>query len=282
MKTHLYTNPEEIFTLARQTNIVDIGANPIDGDPPYKSMLQSGLCHVYGFEPQPHALAQLLSVKSKNETYLPDAIGDGNPHTLHITSATGMVSLLKPDQRQLDLFEGFSEWGRITKEETIQTKRLDDLEAISHIDLLKIDIQGAELMVFQNGRQKLKEAVFIQTEVSFVNLYKNQASLGDIDLEMRLQGFIPHTFVSIKNWPVKTSWNKHQGKQFNQLLEADIVYIKDIAYPENFTNSQLMHMAMIAHHIYKSFDLAAWAIKELEKRSIIKKGTYQYINQYQH
>ncbi|MET3029358.1 FkbM family methyltransferase [Flavobacterium sp. UW10123] len=278
METYFYSNPEEIFIPERLTNIVDIGANPIDGDPPYKSMLQSGLCHVYGFEPQPHALAQLLNTKSAKETYLSDAVGDGNQHTLNITSATGMVSLLKPNKRQLDLFEGFSEWGRIIRQEKIQTKRLDDIEAINHIDLLKIDIQGAELMVFQHGKEKLKEAVFIQTEVSFVNLYENQASFGDIDLEMRLQGFIPHTFTAIKNWPVKASWNEYKDKRFNQLLEADIVYIKDITYPENFTNSQLMHLAMIAHHVYKSFDLVAWAIRELEKRSTIKNGTY-YFNQ---
>lgn len=275
---HPYSNPEEIFITDRLTCIVDIGANPIDGDPPYKSMLQAGLCHVTGFEPQPQALAHLLNSKSINETYLSDAVGDGNPHTLNITSATGMVSLLKPDQRQLDLFKGFSEWGKVVKLEPIHTKRLDDVEAVSHIDFLKIDIQGAELMVFQHGREKLKEAVFIQTEVSFVNLYENQASFGEIDLEMRLQGFIPHAFVAIKNWPIKASWEEFEGGQFNQLLEADIVYVKDISRPEKFTDGQLMHMAMIAHHVYKSFDLSAWAIRELEQRSVISKGIYHYIN----
>ena len=34
------------------TTIVDIGANPIDGDPPYKQMLERELCQVIGFEPQ--------------------------------------------------------------------------------------------------------------------------------------------------------------------------------------------------------------------------------------
>ena len=33
------------------TAVVDIGANPIDGDPPYKGMLAAGLCTVIGFEP---------------------------------------------------------------------------------------------------------------------------------------------------------------------------------------------------------------------------------------
>ena len=40
-------------------DVVDIGANPIDGDPPYRRLLDSGLCRVTGFEPQPQALADL-------------------------------------------------------------------------------------------------------------------------------------------------------------------------------------------------------------------------------
>jgi hypothetical protein len=41
----------------RITSVVDIGANPIDGDPPYKLMLQKRQCRLIGFEPQPEALA---------------------------------------------------------------------------------------------------------------------------------------------------------------------------------------------------------------------------------
>jgi hypothetical protein len=36
----------------RVTEIVDIGANPIDGDPPYKPILRAvEICRVTGFEP---------------------------------------------------------------------------------------------------------------------------------------------------------------------------------------------------------------------------------------
>ena len=39
--------------------MLDIEANPIDGDASYKAMLASGLCSVIGFEPEPEALAEL-------------------------------------------------------------------------------------------------------------------------------------------------------------------------------------------------------------------------------
>jgi hypothetical protein len=31
---------------ARLTAVVDVGANPIDGDPPYRAMLAAGLCTI--------------------------------------------------------------------------------------------------------------------------------------------------------------------------------------------------------------------------------------------
>ena len=61
--------------------------NPIDGDPPYKKMLQSGLCTVTGFEPQTDALAELHRRKGPFETYLPNAVGDGQTHRLMVTHA---------------------------------------------------------------------------------------------------------------------------------------------------------------------------------------------------
>ncbi len=48
-------NPQPLLDLLkpqRITEIVDIGANPIDGDPPYKRLLEYRLCRVTGFEPQ--------------------------------------------------------------------------------------------------------------------------------------------------------------------------------------------------------------------------------------
>jgi hypothetical protein len=55
----------------RLTSVVDIGANPIDGDPPYKEMLRRRICRVIGFDPQPDVLNNLNAAKSDLETYLP-------------------------------------------------------------------------------------------------------------------------------------------------------------------------------------------------------------------
>src|SRR5258708_14755922 len=181
----------------RLTSVVDIGANPFDGDTPYKEMLQRRICRLVGFDPQPDALTRLNAAKSDLETYLPYAIGDGEDHSLKICRGIGFASLFQPDEMVLTHFPRFSELGRVVSEIKLATRRLDDIAEIKEIDFLKIDIQGSELSVFKSGRMRLAKAVAIQTEVSFVPLYKNQPVFGDIDLELRSLCFIPHMFAAI-------------------------------------------------------------------------------------
>jgi FkbM family methyltransferase len=154
----------------RLTAVVDIGANPIDGDPPYKEMLAAGLCTVVGFEPQPEALAALNRRRTSHEQYLSYAVGDGRERSLHVCREQGMTSLLAPDRAHLDLFTGFASYGALVKEVRVATRRLDDIEEIDSMDFLKIDIQGSELDVFESGRRRLANAVAVQTEISFVTL----------------------------------------------------------------------------------------------------------------
>ena len=263
------TSPQllrDLVRCSRPTSIVDIGASLIEGDPPYKEMLHYGLCAVTGFEPLKRPLAQLEERKGPLERYLPLVVGDGREHRLKITKAEGMTSLLTPDQNQLRLFTPYSDWGSVVEEVDVQTHRLDDLE-IDEFDLLKIDVQGAELMVFLNGRERLRDAVAIQTEVSFVPLYVGQPSLGDVDSELRAQGFLPHSMPDLKKWAIApTVFDGDIWTPGNQVLEADIVYVRDIAHPEQLTSEQLSHLAMIAFHIYGSVDLAVFCLIELQQR----------------
>ena len=83
------------------TEVVDIGANPIDGDPPYLSFLAAEICRGTGFEPQEQPLAELQQKKGQNERYLPDAIGDGNSHILNLCRISGMTSLFDPNPARL-------------------------------------------------------------------------------------------------------------------------------------------------------------------------------------
>ncbi|MDT3381991.1 FkbM family methyltransferase [Labrys neptuniae] len=264
----------ELLGPARRTHIVDIGANPIDGDPPYKSMLAAGLARLTGFEPQAEALARLEAAKGPNESYLPHAIGDGGEAYLNLCAYSGWSSLLTPRQDALEVFSYFKPNAQVIGRIPVRTTRLDDLTVLPEIDMLKIDVQGAELAVFRNAREKLRSAVAIQTEISFVALYENQPGFGEIDIELRAQGFVPHCFKAVKFSPMAPyarpeSWTPAT----NQLLEADIVYVRDFVDPDAMSDEQLKHLCLIAQYLYGSIELCGRCIDLLQRRGALPPDT---------
>ena len=264
----------QILAPKRATAIVDVGANPIDGDPPYKAMLAAGLCDVVGFEPQAEALARLKTMAGPRELYLPDALGDGTELRLNICGLDGMTSLLGPDPAQLALFNLFPTWGEVKNTQPVPTRRLDDIAEIAHMDFLKMDIQGSERLVLLNGKNKLAETVAIQTEMSFVPLYKGQPVFGEMDLLLRELGFVPHCFAELKVWPLAPTVVADQpNRGLRQLLEADMVYVRDFTRPGNMSPEQWKHLALIAHHCYRSVDLAVRAMNMLAELGAVPAGT---------
>ena len=260
----------QILAPTRPTAIVDVGANPIDGDPPYKTMLAAGLCDVIGFEPQADALARLQKMAGPRERYLPHALGDGTSRDLHVCGIEGMTSLLAPDPAQLALFNLFPIWGEVKNTIRVSTRRLDDIAEIASMDFLKMDIQGCEREVLRHGKNKLAETIAIQTEMSFVPLYKDQPVFGEMDILLRELGFLPHCFAELKVWPLApTVVGGQPNRGLRQLLEADMVYVRDFTRASNMSVEQWKHLALVAHHCYRSADLAARALNMLAELKII-------------
>ncbi|MBI3445029.1 MAG: FkbM family methyltransferase [Magnetospirillum sp.] len=258
----------QILGIDLEISVVDVGANPIDGDPPYKPLLSAGKARVLGFEPNPEALARLEGAKGPRETYLPHAVGDGRRHTLRLCQAQGMTSLLAPNFTMLDCFHGFSDWAKVIEEVPLDTVRLDDVAAIDRLDYLKIDIQGGELMVFENATRLLADCLVIQTEVEFVPFYVDQPLFGEVDIFLRGQGFLFHRF-----WPEAGSRalkpmvienNIYRG--LSQLVSADALFIKDFTRLDRLDDGQLLRMATILHDVYQSLDVVLRLLMEHDRR----------------
>jgi FkbM family methyltransferase len=250
-----------------RVKIVDVGANPVDGDPPYKALLASGAADLVGFEPNPDALKNLQEKKGPNETYLPYVVADGKAHTLNICHAPGMTSLLRPNAALLELFHGFSDWGRVTREEIVNTIRLDDIADIPRMDYLKIDIQGGELLVFQNAIEKLADCVVIQTEVEFLPMYIGQPLFSDIDQFLRQHGFVLHCFFPLTSRTIKPLLvNNDIYAGLNQVFWADAIFVRDFTNLEALKDEQLLPMAIVMHDVYKSFDLVLRLLLEYDSR----------------
>jgi hypothetical protein len=81
---------------------------------------------------------------------------------------------------------------------------------------------------------------------------------------------VPHAFAAINKRIIGPLFDvSNPYAALNQLLEADIVYVRNFTKPDAMSNEQLTQLTMIAHHCYGSFDLALNCIHHLEKRKAI-------------
>ena len=229
--------------------VVDIGASglPTSETPPYDPLLSLGLARLTGFEPNTDELAKLPASDSRR--YLPHAIGDGDPATLHLTRHPGFVSTLAPDPALTAHIHSFAALTKVTAQQPLQTVRLDDLADLPRIDLLKIDIQGGELAAFRGGSDKLARALCIQTEVAFVPIYRDQPLFADQDALLRTFGLRFFGFASANRFPLTGTPNglyfQAKRQDIGQWVDADALYLRDFAGWDSLPDEDLKRLFFI-------------------------------------
>ena len=250
--------------------ILDVGAM-LEGEACYAGLLEKGLAKVIGFEPNPTELARLNQEGAADCTWLPYFLGDGREATFHLTHYPGCSSLYPPDPNVINLFETIgAEQGEnfsVFETETVETKRLDDVEECPSMDFVKIDVQGGELDILCHGAKTLGTVTVIQAEVEFVPVYKDQPLFGDMQVFLRDLGFQLHKFIDIAGRcfrPFQMKKNPHGA--MSQALWADAVFVRDFTQLDSFSDAQLLKTAAILHEIYLSFDFVRYFLDALDRR----------------
>jgi len=113
------------------------------------------------------------------------ANSDGSA-TFYVTDRTDSSSLLRPGIGQE---RAFGVRGAMTIE--VPVRRLDetvDFSGLAHPILLKVDVQGSELAVFE-GCDQLDEVDLIYVELSFAELYEGQPLFQDVTEYLKGRGF---------------------------------------------------------------------------------------------
>jgi len=250
-------------------DIVDIGAMLEDGRDRYDALVAQNLARVTGFEPNRTEFDRLAQ-RSGPYRYFPVFLGDGGTATFHLTHYPGCSSLLEPDPAIIDLFETMGAWEgwnfHVVKTEHVRTTRLDDLRGEIRADYIKIDVQGAELMVLRNGRSVLTDALVVETEAEFVPLYRGQPLFGDLQVFLRDQGFLLHKLVDVGGRPMRPVRPANLCAPISQVMWADAIFVRDFSRLDVYGDDGLIKAAAILHTVYQSFDLVGLLLREHDRR----------------
>ena len=252
--------------------IIDIGAMDVAGNErPYKSIIHPDIGRIIGFEPNKEECGKLNYASENNCVYLPEYIGNGKKGIFKTCAGDMCSSFYEPNMGLLEKFQYLAELAQVTNREEQQTKRLDDMrQELKGADYLKIDVQGAEIDVFEGAANLLtEEIVLIHTEVCFVPLYIDQPLFAEIDQALRRFGFLFHQFFGSNfcGRAFKPVYVKDRPQSIiSQTLWTDAIYVRDFNRFDELSVGKLLKLAIILHDVYGSYDLANLALEHYDRK----------------
>jgi FkbM family methyltransferase len=251
-------------------NILEIGAAPLEGTPePFHQLVQlfPG-SRVNAFEVDSDQCRILNEKAADGFVYHAVALGrKEEDRPFYMTQHPVCASLYKPNDRLIERYNNL-EIARLRSESVIHTISLDGFSAknnIGPVDLIKIDIQGAELDVFEGGASTLNNVSAIVSEVEFVQQYENQPLFGDVCAFLAGQGLMFHKFLRIGGRTLKPIVLNNDRNFATQHIWADAVFLR---YPMNsdaLSPTQLLKLAIVAF-LYGSLDVTINCLMEYDRR----------------
>ena len=216
--------------------------------------------HAIGFEPEPNEFACLSNAGPgpwASRRILPFAISPtGGSAMLHLSNDRNGASLLSPLPAVGERFNKtqFFDLERTLEVETRTLNAALEAAKIYAIDYLKIDIEGAELGVFEASPAVLADTLVIKTEACYLRVREGQGLVHEIDACLGANGFELMNLVCPAHW-------RREGHVLHprisdsmppyargQLIHGDFVYFRNPATlddrPERLIRLGLLAAAM--------------------------------------
>jgi FkbM family methyltransferase len=198
---NLFDKPQDPYLLSKYLSrntirtVFDVGANV--GQTTARMLPIFPESTIYGFEPFPDSFHKYKERFNQNKKVVPinKALSNkvGN-ETLHVNKHHYTNSLLPTIPTNKRQFHGNDDQLTNVNKIKISTTTLDTFASenkINQIDLLKLDVQGSELLILEGATALLKKQKIslIYLEVSFTPVYKNQVLFFTLYEFLGLQGF---------------------------------------------------------------------------------------------
>ena len=158
---------------------------------------------VYAFEPVPESFAQVQQKAADCPRIIAinAALADqSGTAEFHLSNWVDASSLLKPKATG----SSFDAYQASTKSITVQVDTLDAVcrrEGVEHIDLLKMDAQGAELRILEGASETFARGAvdMVYSEVHFMESYEGAARFDQVMGWLLERGLRFHSLYDIKH-----------------------------------------------------------------------------------
>ncbi len=257
-----------ILPLLPRLKIVDVGAMWTGPDADRYARLEKALpCEIIGFEPVAAEYHRLVAQNRPHHRYFPYMIGDGSARIFYECRAPFTSSLFEPDLAMAENFEHLAECFQLVRTHEVRTMRLDDIPDMTGVDFLKVDVQGAEILVFQGAAACLRSALIVDVEVDFIPLYKDQPLFADVDAFLRSRGFSLHHLQHYGLTFKPNLVQRNGAAAAQQTAWGDAVYVRDFPAFDGLEPDALLKLAAILHENYGSGGLAARALGAYDRKT---------------
>lgn len=207
---HIIENNEPI--------IFDIGAHHGESAIYFKKLFPAAT--IYSFEPDPQSYSILSSKDISNVSYYNLAISDKDgtqvfyrqeiSHTnsllkINLNSKDSIAITKAATEKDVHFLERFNDEAYV---DTVQLDSFVKEHSITKIDILKIDVQGAERLVLAGGISALAHTRVIVLEISFYDYYEQNTTFLDIETILVPLNFRLFSISEISNNPMngRTDW----------------------------------------------------------------------------
>ena len=250
--------------------IMEIGAAPLTGqkEPLHELLDAFPGSQIIAFELNQQMCAELNRKAPRGLRYFPTALGrTEETRPLYETVHPMCTSLYRPNERLLECYNNLeiASLKSIGSVETVSLDRFTADQQITDIDFIKIDIQGAELDVFQGGRKALRDLVALVTEVEFVPVYLDQPLFGDVCRFLSEQGLMFHKFMGLAGRTLRPTIANDDPNFAIQHLWGDAMFVRDVPTLAQLSPRKLLKLAVLSY-MYESSDLTIHCLRLYDER----------------